>query len=87
MVNEIKNNAIGKNNSLTFIYLREFGINTIVMTTKRGVSWRDSHLFTSRFLFKKAWYFIPHSAINHSVLRIFIVPKMYFLSLDDVLLH
>ncbi|EEX51858.1 hypothetical protein HMPREF6745_2673 [Prevotella sp. oral taxon 472 str. F0295] len=38
MVNEIKNNAIGKNNSLTFIYLREFGINTIVMTT---TAWRQ----------------------------------------------
>jgi len=38
-------------------------------------------------LVQKAWPFIPNAPINLSMVRIFIVPKMRFLSPDDELLH
>ena len=38
-------------------------------------------------LVQRAWFLIPNSPINHSVVRIFIVPGMRLLNSDDAFLH
>ena len=72
-------------NGYNFLHkLREFGIKhnryinySVVLAGEIAIS--SPALSCS----KNMLIFIPHSPINHSIVRIFIVPKAHFLSPDD----
>ena len=75
-------------NGYNFLHkLREFGIKHNRYVNCRMALAGEIAIFYPSNLVYKAWYFIPHSPISHSVVRIFIVPKARFLSPDDALLH
>jgi len=71
----------------TPIYTRVRDKTQLLCQLPHCTSWRDSHFLTWPSFVQETWYFIPNSPINHSVVRIFIVLVMGFLSPDDVSLH
>ena len=66
--------------------LRQFGIKhnryafcCVAIVGEKAISYLS-------VLVQRAWFLIPNSPIHHSVVRILIVPRMHFLSLDYALI-
>ena len=85
MKTRAKSNAFKFNKlySINSINTRVRDKNNLLCQLPCSTSWRDNHFFNLTSLVQKAWYLIPNAPINYSVVRIFIVPKIRLLSLDD----
>ena len=64
-------------------YIGEFGIRDVRYVNYHVTLFGKKAISLPSNLVQRAWFLIPNSPISHSVVRIFIVLGMRFLSPDD----
>ena len=67
----------------TIYIIRELGIRDVRYVNYHVTLFGKKAISLPSNLVQRAWFLIPNSPISHSVVRIFIVLGMHFLSPDD----